>query len=1248
MEKNHNDEILIKENENIKEKKHKNEENIENKKIENIKETNDMSDKNVEENNDEYIKKSNKGQAFHDKLVKLYIEKETKKYKYNIVDLPENLKYSSDNSEGSTSQRTKNNKNKDNNVYSHTKKDKKDINNDTNRNNEHDKNSEKEVTLKDNENTKEKENHKIINIINSMNNEKDFSFRNKKPFLNEVKGRTYSMDDNFENKSDKIINKISKTKFEEKTKEYEEEKNRKLYKLLLLKNLSISTKRYDRNESNEESNNRREKSSTNRISSSKEKEAKDGALKIMELIKAKKTEKNVIDKIEKEAQEAFKRAKTPLNKNVEYSPTFLTKDKGSLFNTGDKNANAERVTKNEDNNEKKENEVKTLEPKRECTRKIYKRIKHRYSLMDSMNVNSKDENTLNNNNAFSKNDERINTDNEKVGIKKKINVNKRPYNNNKYINDFELYCSKHPKISLKKRIYPQEFGSNIYYKNNTINVDENINDNLINTERIIKDRSQKNIFEDNNNNSNSHYNNDESNKINSSSNMVNKIYKISNNNIKAKNSLNIPSQENKRFKKNIDYSNNNILNKFQNLNKSSSCFTNLIHNQYKEIKTYQKPKNSIDNSLSINQSQPHLNKVYEPKKCIKLKKAKDRFSPNNELKYLNEQKYMRKDKIAYIKKNPSKKKEKFHQLNKSLGNLNQEINNMNDYYTNRIINNRENTENVSNINNGMEFSTRNNHYSKYTTENTIEETNFNSKFTTIQEGINYHKFSRFNPAYYNTFYMRNQSETNNINNNINLYKINNIFNNTYGTFNSGLKNEVKTKVDSYRSRLKISKNNIFDNQSYNYKSTTNINNNNSCPLNLKYEDLLLLEDKLNNIIFSLNEERLISNECFDYWNLFFNCSLYENLDQILSSFDSEIKNLIKISLNYNLMSIIVSYNISFNQEVLNRIRPLLSEMLELCNKLLIIIFEYIINISKINYNIWIKKINNLIQNLKSYDDSDTMLISSGQNILSQKDKMNYNINFLMQKIYYILSNYPSFSSTELINLFKKIKTKTYDEINNFFRENILREKGLKYSILATTFLRSGEVLANKPAPYLTYRSPKKYTLVLDIDETLFHFRINEENDDQGVLKIRPGVFQFIDEIKEYYEIILFSEAERSYIDLLTEAIGENRYLYDCVLCRDYMSIVGKDFVKDLNKIGRSLDRVIIVDNMPQNFSLHKENAIYIKSFWGVENEDKALIDLIPILISIAKSGRDVRKELVKYKEKIITKISSNIYKHSNL
>ena len=57
-----------------------------------------------------------------------------------------------------------------------------------------------------------------------------------------------------------------------------------------------------------------------------------------------------------------------------------------------------------------------------------------------------------------------------------------------------------------------------------------------------------------------------------------------------------------------------------------------------------------------------------------------------------------------------------------------------------------------------------------------------------------------------------------------------------------------------------------------------------------------------------------------------------------------------------------------------------------------------------------------------------------------------------------------------------------------------------------------------------------------------------------------------------------------------------------------------------------------------------KDIIYIKSFFGEENDDKALIDLIPILVNIAKSGKDVRNELGKYKEKIVNKISSNLYK----
>ena len=35
------------------------------------------------------------------------------------------------------------------------------------------------------------------------------------------------------------------------------------------------------------------------------------------------------------------------------------------------------------------------------------------------------------------------------------------------------------------------------------------------------------------------------------------------------------------------------------------------------------------------------------------------------------------------------------------------------------------------------------------------------------------------------------------------------------------------------------------------------------------EELLVLEDKLSEIIISLNTEKSISNYCFDFWNYFY-------------------------------------------------------------------------------------------------------------------------------------------------------------------------------------------------------------------------------------------------------------------------------------------------------------------------------------------------------------------------------------------
>ena len=63
--------------------------------------------------------------------------------------------------------------------------------------------------------------------------------------------------------------------------------------------------------------------------------------------------------------------------------------------------------------------------------------------------------------------------------------------------------------------------------------------------------------------------------------------------------------------------------------------------------------------------------------------------------------------------------------------------------------------------------------------------------------------------------------------------------------------------------------------------------------------------------------------------------------------------------------------------------------------------------------------------------------------------------------------------------------------------------------------------------------------------------------------------------------------------------------------------------------------------------MNNENGILISSFFGEDENDKALIELQKILIKIYYDKDDVRKGLFKYKDDIFNKISRNIQYNSN-
>ena len=183
-----------------------------------------------------------------------------------------------------------------------------------------------------------------------------------------------------------------------------------------------------------------------------------------------------------------------------------------------------------------------------------------------------------------------------------------------------------------------------------------------------------------------------------------------------------------------------------------------------------------------------------------------------------------------------------------------------------------------------------------------------------------------------------------------------------------------------------------------------------------------------------------------------------------------------------------------------------------------------------------------------------------------------------------------------------------------------------------------------PIPYLKNKSNKKYTLVLDLDETLIHFKSHPNDDSSGILQFRPFLSEFLSALNNYYELVVFTAATQDYADPIINAIEQKGTKFEHRLYRIHTIIINNDFVKDLSRLGRDLSRTIIVDNMEQNYKLQPGNGITIRPFWGKDTNDMALYDLISILTKIVKNNMDVRDGIRLLKEDIISRVTSNIFR----
>ncbi len=495
-----------------------------------------------------------------------------------------------------------------------------------------------------------------------------------------------------------------------------------------------------------------------------------------------------------------------------------------------------------------------------------------------------------------------------------------------------------------------------------------------------------------------------------------------------------------------------------------------------------------------------------------------------------------------------------------------------------------------------------------------------------------------------------------------------------------------TDIDSYN--LKNNQNNININNNNN-----NMNNfNNSYLIDIKLEDIIILEERLNDINIAINQDIAhaknnldknnkmdagASNECYEFLNFYFNSSLKYKIPLFFHEVNRII---IQSAVNLKLFIIMLTYHLSINP-------PMIINCLD--------DLKVIYSLLKQNLYLFIKKMNIfygegfLLQNEVYFRTFNYILSRNGLNNLNEneiKDMVNQNCCNIVKNITNILEYYKTTGNpfySDFYQIFNILSRITENEINNYFcthlhgqkkpqnifivNNNSFKNKNnnninkyrnnninnsinniLKYNInnIKITNINNGknsdnflEYKKNKfDPPYITVPTNKKYTLVLDLDNTLINY--NDNNSNQSYIH-RPGLISFLNTLKPIYELISFTNESKEYSNKLLKEIELSRKYFDYNLYKEHNTLIDNKLVKDISKIGRDMKKIIIVDKSSDNIKSTPQNGILIKPYYGeVNKNDMVLFELKKLLVIFHKMGyEDLRVAIKNYENDIKYKIT---------
>ncbi len=164
------------------------------------------------------------------------------------------------------------------------------------------------------------------------------------------------------------------------------------------------------------------------------------------------------------------------------------------------------------------------------------------------------------------------------------------------------------------------------------------------------------------------------------------------------------------------------------------------------------------------------------------------------------------------------------------------------------------------------------------------------------------------------------------------------------------------------------------------------------------------------------------------------------------------------------------------------------------------------------------------------------------------------------------------------------------------------------------------------------RNRGRKCLLLDLDETLVHSTFQHATSPDLVVPVhlgedvyqpiyvckRPGVDAFLRHVLDIFEVVIFTASLSNYADPVIDFLDPQGLIAGRLYRESCFQFQGM-YIKDLSRLGRDLDTVLLVDNSPISFSMQPEKALACRS-WFDDDKDAELNErILPLLVKLAEA-----------------------------